>query len=88
MRGKNILYLRKEKVNGGIIMENAVIEAIKGQGAWAVLFAVLLIWVLKENAKREGKYQSIIDKLSEKFEIIEKGIVRIEDKVDDWFKGR
>lgn len=69
-------------------MENAILDSIKGSGPWAVLFAALLIWTLKENAKREGKYQDIIKALTEKFENIEKGICRIEDELKEKFSGR
>lgn len=57
-------------------MEQTLMEAVKGQGPWALLFVVLLIYVLKMNdkreerligssEKREGEYQQIINKLSD-----------------------
>lgn len=52
-------------------MEQGAIEFFKTQGPWALLFVVLLFWVLKENAKREANYQEIIQGLSEKFDIVE-----------------
>ena len=46
-------------------MESELIKSAMTQGFWAVLFVVLLLYVLKENSKREENYQSIISKLSE-----------------------
>ncbi|SMC17103.1 BhlA holin family protein [Clostridium acidisoli DSM 12555] len=59
-------------------MENEVLKMAMQQGMWAVLFVVLLFYVLKEQEKRdkkaeerEGKYQEIINKLTDKFSILE-----------------
>lgn len=59
-------------------MENDVLKMAMQQGMWAVLFVVLLFYVLKEQEKRdkkaeerEGKYQEIIGKLTDKFSILE-----------------
>ena len=65
-------------------MENAIIEQAVTQGLWAALFVGLLFWILKENAKRESKYQDIIDKLTQKFEHLENGIDYIKAKFDSW----
>ena len=43
-----------------------VIELALQQGIWAILYIYLLFKMLKDNAAREEKYQSIIDRLSEK----------------------
>jgi hypothetical protein len=62
-------------------------EAIKAalpNGIFAVLFVVLLWWVLNENSKREGKYQLTIDKLADKFSVVEeikKDITEIKERV-------
>jgi len=49
-------------------MENTLLlETIIQQGAWASLFVVLFIWVLKDHARREKAYHATIDKLTEKF---------------------
>lgn len=67
-------------------METTAIELAKTQGLWALLFVILLFWVLKENSRREGKYQSIIEMLTQKFEYIERGIDTLNDKFERWGK--
>ncbi|AOY76928.1 BhlA/UviB family holin-like peptide [Clostridium formicaceticum] len=52
-------------------MENEIMRYMIGQGAFAALFVYLLFYVLRENSKREGKYQEIIQELTSKFNIIE-----------------
>jgi hypothetical protein len=53
------------------MLEQSVIDFFKTQGPWALLFVVLLFWVLRENARREENYQGIIHELSAKFDIVE-----------------
>lgn len=52
-------------------MESEIIKVALSQGLWAVLFIWLLFYVLKENSKREGELRNIIDKLTDKFNILE-----------------
>ncbi|KNF07841.1 protein of unknown function DUF2762 [Gottschalkia purinilytica] len=52
-------------------MEQEIIKVALSQGLWAVLFVVMLFYVLRENSKRETNYQDIIKELSEKFNIVE-----------------
>ncbi|MBU5439630.1 bacteriocin [Tissierella sp. MSJ-40] len=52
-------------------MENEILKYVITQGIFAVLFVYPLFYVLKENSKREVNYQSIIEELSKKFNIIE-----------------
>lgn len=59
-------------------MNEEILKLAISQGLWAVLFVVLLFYVLKENSKREGNYQGIIKKLTEKFDIVSV----VSDKVD------
>lgn len=35
-------------------MENEIIRMVASQGVFAIFFAYLLFYVLKENSKREG----------------------------------
>ena len=49
------------------------------QGIWAALYIYLFFRMLKENAEREAKYQSMIDTLSGS---ILKGIDNIQDRLD------
>lgn len=67
-------------------MQDVALEVAKAQGLWAVMFVILLFWVLKENGKRESKYQDIIDKLTQKFEYLEKGIDNLNNKLERWVK--
>lgn len=45
-------------------LESEILKLAMSQGIFAVLFVVLLFYVLRENAKREDKYQQTIDKLA------------------------
>ncbi len=40
-------------------------------GAWAVLFVSLLVYQLKDSAKREKKYQDTISKLNQHLDTVE-----------------
>jgi hypothetical protein len=67
-------------------------EAIKAalpNGIFAVLFVVLLWWVLNENSKREGRYLITIDKLADKFSVLEeikKDIIEVKEDIGDLIK--
>jgi hypothetical protein len=63
-----------------------VLEAAKSQGLWALLFVSLFVYVIKENGKREAKYQEIIANLTEKFEGIEEGLKSLNTKFEGWIK--
>jgi preprotein translocase subunit YajC len=52
-------------------LEQEIIKIAATQGLWAVLFVVLLFWVLRENAKREGNYQHLLQELTAKYNILE-----------------
>ena len=65
-------------------MESEVMKYLLGQGVFAVLFGYLLFYVLKENSKREEKYQDIIQNLTRKFGIIDAikdDVKEIKDKI-------
>lgn len=55
-------------------MESEVLKMAASYGVFAILFCYLLFYVLKENGKREAKYQEIIASLTEKFTLIENGL--------------
>lgn len=61
-------------------MTDQIFKLALQNGIFAVLFVFLFFYVLKENAKREAKYQEIIKKLST---IIEDKIRCIESKIDE-----
>ncbi|MGU8559907.1 BhlA/UviB family holin-like peptide, partial [Clostridium perfringens] len=46
-------------------MDSELFKLMATQGAFAILFSYLLFYVLKENSKREDKYQNIIEELTE-----------------------
>lgn len=59
-------------------MDNELIKLAATQGIWAALSLVLIFYILKNQEKRdniqeerEKKYQNIIDKLTEKLEILD-----------------
>ncbi|MCY6959986.1 BhlA/UviB family holin-like peptide [Clostridium brassicae] len=66
-------------------MENEVIKMVASQGVFAIFFTYLLFYVLKENSKREGKYQEIISDLTQKFNVLDdvkKSVDKIEEKLE------
>lgn len=46
-------------------MFTEILQLALKNGLWAVLFLVLLFYVLKDSRKRETKYQNTIEKLNE-----------------------
>lgn len=60
-------------------MENVLIGALEGQGIWTICAVCLVVYVLKTSGEREGKLQDLIDKLTEKFSIIEDVKEDVED---------
>ena len=57
----------------------SILQVALQQGIWAALYIYLFFRMLKENAERETKYQSMIDTLSGS---ILKGIGDIQDRLD------
>ena len=57
-----------------------ILEVALQQGIWAALYIYLFFRMLKENAKREEKYQGMIENLSGN---ILKGIDDIQSRLDD-----
>ena len=60
-------------------MESTVMETAISQGIWAVLAVFLLIYIVKSKEQRDAKqeereknYQTEIENLTEKFQIITK----------------
>ena len=59
------------------VMESAIMETAISQGIWAVLAVFLLIYIVKSNEQRDAKqeereknYQTVIESLTEKFQIL------------------
>ncbi len=44
-------------------MWESAFEAIIANGAWAVLFCLLLVYELKDSRRREAKYQQTVESL-------------------------
>ena len=58
-------------------METTVMNVAVSQGIWAVLAIFLLIYIVKSNEQRDTKqeereknYQTVIESLTEKFQIL------------------
>jgi preprotein translocase subunit YajC len=51
-------------------MENQILTQMITQGVFAVLFTYLLLFVLRENGKREQKYQELLKSLSENYDVL------------------
>lgn len=51
-------------------MELDVLKYFLTQGPFAVLFVWLLIYVMRNNREREGRLHDILDKFSEKYDVI------------------
>lgn len=58
-------------------METTVMNVAVSQGIWAVLEVFLLIYIVKSNEQRDTKqeereknYQTVIESLTEKFQIL------------------
>lgn len=46
-------------------------EAAVNSGLWAMLFVVLFVIQIRDSKNRETKYQTLINSLAEKLEIVE-----------------
>jgi hypothetical protein len=51
-------------------MNSNIIETMATQGPFAVLFVWLLIYVMKSNKERESRLQDLLDKFSDKYDVI------------------
>lgn len=51
-------------------MWDEVFNLALSNGIFAVLFCILLVYQLKDSAKRETKYQKMLGELTDKFEIL------------------
>ena len=63
----------------------SILEVALEQGIWAVLYIYLFFRMLKENAQREERYQSMIDDLSKN---IQSGIDNIQDRLDSFIQSQ
>ncbi len=51
-------------------MESSIMELAMSQGIWVVLFVFLFLYTIKNNEKREGNYQSLLESMTNKYDII------------------
>lgn len=58
----------------------SILEVALQQGIWAALYIYLFFRMLRDNAQREEKYQSMIENLSQN---ILTGIDNIQSRLDD-----
>ncbi|WP_286909337.1 BhlA/UviB family holin-like peptide [Clostridium sp. UBA1652] len=66
-------------------MDDLMKEALS-QGFGYALFVFLLLYVLKTTGNREKRYQDLLDKLTEKFSIIEDIKSDVKEVKDHIFK--
>lgn len=64
-------------------MDNEVLRYFLSQGPFAVMFVWLLIYVMKANKEREGRLQSLLEKFSDKYDVIIADLREIKSKVTD-----
>jgi len=57
-------------------MEIEITKYFLTQGPFAVLFVWLLIYVMKNNKERESRLHDLLDKFSEKYDVI---IVKLDE---------
>lgn len=67
--------------------EKTIFDLAITQGIWAVLFVSLLFYVLRENSKREAKYQDVISSLSDSFECLKDNFCELKDDFKKAFSG-
>jgi hypothetical protein len=60
-------------------MENELMKYFLTQGPFAALFVWLLYYVMKNNKERENRLQDLLDKFSEKYDLV---ITKLDDIKD------
>lgn len=63
-----------------------LINAALEQGLGYGMFACLLVYVLKTTGERETRYQGLLDKLAEKFNLVEhiqEDVKEIKNKINE-----
>ncbi|ACD52108.1 UviB-like protein [Clostridium botulinum] len=62
-----------------------IMKMALSQGLGYALFVFLLLYVLKTTGERENKYQSLLDALAEKFNVVEdikEDVKEIKNKIE------
>lgn len=68
-----------------MFMESEIWKYFLTQGPFAALFVWLLIYVMKNNKERETRLQDLLDKFSDKYDVI---IAEIKELRNDIKAGR
>lgn len=68
-------------------MWNEILDLAIKNGLWAVLFLGLLVFVLKDSAKREKKYQQTIKDLTEHLGVVKEIKKEVEQVKEVVFKN-
>lgn len=63
-------------------MEMDVLKYFLTQGPFAVLFVWLLIYVMRSNRERESRLQALLDKFSDKYDVIITEIRDIKSRIN------
>lgn len=64
-------------------METDIMKYFLTQGPFAVLFVWLLVYVMKANKERESRLQALLDKFSDKYDVIISEIRELKDRITD-----
>ena len=62
-------------------IETEVVKYLVTQGPFAVLFVWLLIYVMRQNERRELRLHDILDKFSEKYDVIVDELREIKERI-------
>lgn len=62
-------------------VEDSVVATLVQQGPFAALFVWLLFYVMKSNRERENRLQDLLDKFSDKYDVIINDLRDIKEKV-------
>lgn len=70
-------------------MTNEIIQIVSSQGVWALLSFFLIYYILKAQERRdtqqdtrEKNYQTLIEDLTNKFELLHLDVTEIKNKLD------
>jgi hypothetical protein len=62
-------------------MDTDIFRYFLTQGPFAVLFVWLLIYVMKNNKERENRLQDLLDKFSDKYDLVISKLDDIKEKL-------
>jgi hypothetical protein len=51
-------------------VESEVVKYFITQGPWAVVFVILLFYVMRRNTDRENRLHDLLEKFSEKYDVV------------------